>query len=60
MESIKASCKKCNGPLELERAGPYVYLRCKDCSARYPLNKLWEFMDEGLEEKLANIPCDRV
>ena len=27
---------------------------------RYPLNRLWDLMDEGLEEKLANIPCDRV
>jgi len=37
-----------------------VYLRCKDCSTRYPLNELRNLMDESLEEKLANIPCDRV
>jgi hypothetical protein len=36
-----------------------VQLRCRACGAHYPLSDYRERLDDGLEEELANIRCDR-
>ncbi|MFP4071586.1 MAG: dual CXXC motif small (seleno)protein [Desulfovibrionales bacterium] len=35
-------------------------MRCRSCSAEYPLSRYAALLDDDDEEKLANIPCDRL
>ncbi|WP_369692228.1 dual CXXC motif small (seleno)protein [Desulfonema ishimotonii] len=35
-------------------------MRCRSCNTRYPLTRFAREMDDDLEERLANIPCNRL
>jgi hypothetical protein len=35
-------------------------LRCRSCGADYALAQLSRIIDEGMEEVLADVPCDRL
>ncbi|MDF1591769.1 MAG: dual CXXC motif small (seleno)protein [Desulfobacterales bacterium] len=37
-----------------------MLLRCRSCSAFYPLEMFLDEMDDGFEQKLGNIPVDRI
>jgi hypothetical protein len=38
----------------------YVYLRCKVCSQRFPVNHFCDTLDEDFETALGNFPCGRL
>lgn len=37
-----------------------MYLRCRSCNKLYTLERYLELIDEELEEKLANVRCNRL
>ncbi|MFA9497139.1 MAG: dual CXXC motif small (seleno)protein [Deltaproteobacteria bacterium] len=37
-----------------------MVLRCRSCDAEYPLSEFADSVDDFLERRLANIPCDRL
>lgn len=53
-------CPKCAGRLKLGRTCLQVYLQCVDCSGRFSLENMQEFMDEDFEEEMAFVPLDRI
>jgi len=56
----KRNCPSCGGRLFVHRTWRRIYLRCRSCSARYPLEAMAGEMDDALEEYLANIPVNRL
>ncbi|CAB5081882.1 hypothetical protein D3OALGA1CA_2117 [Olavius algarvensis associated proteobacterium Delta 3] len=37
-----------------------MFLHCRSCSSDYPLEQFAEAIDDGMEETLASIPCNRL
>ncbi|MGD8261218.1 MAG: dual CXXC motif small (seleno)protein [Desulfobacterales bacterium] len=37
-----------------------MYLHCRSCSALFTLAMYKQWIDDDLEEELADIPCDRL
>lgn len=53
-------CPKCGGGMKLGRTCLRVYLQCGQCSGRFSLEDMREFMDDGFEEEMAFVPLDRI
>ncbi|WP_020587623.1 dual CXXC motif small (seleno)protein [Desulfobacter curvatus] len=60
MEKSTKHCLSCGGQLVVRRACPHVIICCDDCGRSYPQEKYKELIDNYWEEKLANIPVNRI
>jgi len=60
LKDIKEKCLACGGRLYIKRTWTKVYFCCRSCAKNYPEDRYKDLMDEYLEEKLANIPVNRL
>lgn len=60
MEKTTQHCQSCGGKLVVRRACPHVIICCDACGKSYPQEKYKELIDDYWEEKLANIPVNRL
>jgi len=60
MENTTQHCPSCDGNLVVRRACPHVIICCNTCGKNYPQHKYKELIDDYWEEKLSNIPVNRL
>jgi len=60
MVKSKGNCPECNSRLFLQKTWKSVFLRCRSCNSRFPVEKFIELMDDFLEDQLANVRCDKI
>ena len=60
MKKATQACPSCGGKLVVRRACPNVIICCDACNKSYPQDKYKELIDDYWEEKLANIPVNRL
>ncbi|WP_321493806.1 dual CXXC motif small (seleno)protein [uncultured Desulfobacter sp.] len=53
-------CLSCGGKLVVRRACPHVIICCDACGKSYPQEKYKDLIDDYWENKLANIPVNRL
>ncbi len=54
------SCPKCGGPLIIQQVCPRIFICCDDCNGLYPVEDFAGAIDDELEERLADVPCNRI
>lgn len=54
------SCPKCGETLEIARTCHEVYMRCKVCQGKWPLQDFIQKADAAMEQFLENVYCDRM
>ncbi len=53
-------CPNCQEKLEIARTCHEVYMRCKQCGRKYPLQEFIAKADEAMEAFLENVYCNRI
>lgn len=53
-------CPKCGELLEIARTCHEVYMRCKACQGKWPLQEFIQKADAAMEQFLENVYCDRM
>ncbi|MDK2955278.1 MAG: hypothetical protein PWQ57_774 [Desulfovibrionales bacterium] len=57
---LNLHCRQCGKDLGASRTCLRVFLKCPACGAAYPLDDYGCEIDDDLEERLADIPLNRL
>lgn len=57
---LNLHCRQCGKDLGASRTCLQVFLKCPSCGASYPLDDYGHEIDDDLEERLAEIPLNRL
>lgn len=53
-------CKACRSPLELRQTCLNIFWYCLACGGKHEIEEYPEYIDDALEERLANVYCNRI
>jgi ribosomal protein L37AE/L43A len=60
MATAPPRCKSCSAGLELRQTCLKIFWHCPACGEDLPLEAFPERIDDAMEERLANVRCNRI
>lgn len=60
MTSVPPRCTSCSAALTLQQTCLRIFWHCPACGKNLPIEAFPELIDDAMEERLANVRCNRI